>query len=82
MTKILVSIDDKLLEKVDLAARESGLSRSAFLSRLLEQIVTNREGPGRSAPVRRSLKSLDSLFRAHGTIGDPVATIREERDSH
>ena len=35
MAKILVSIDEKLLARLDRAARKLGLSRSAFLARLV-----------------------------------------------
>ena len=34
MSKILVSVDDKLLARIDRAAKSAGLSRSAYLARL------------------------------------------------
>ena len=34
MSKILVSVDDKLLARIDRAASSAGLSRSAYLARL------------------------------------------------
>lgn len=82
MTKILVTIDDRLLASIDRSARAAGLSRSAYLSRLAARDLGLLEGPGRSAPVRRSLKALDKLFRTNPTEGDAATLIRSERDSH
>jgi metal-responsive CopG/Arc/MetJ family transcriptional regulator len=81
MTKILVSIDDRLLARIDREARQRGLTRSAYLSRLAAQELDAREGPGRAAHVRRALDRLDRLFAAQETPEDATRAIRSERDA-
>jgi metal-responsive CopG/Arc/MetJ family transcriptional regulator len=78
--KILLSIDERLLARIDRAARAAGLSRSAYLSRLAAREL----GDGRSADERRrihqAMRRLEALARAHGTGGDTTAAIRAARD--
>jgi hypothetical protein len=78
--KILLSIDERLLARIDQAARAAGLSRSAFLSRLAAREL----GAGRSADERRrieeAMRRLDALARKNGTGGDTTAAIRAARD--
>lgn len=78
--KILLSMDERLLTRIDKAARAAGLSRSAYLSRLASRELR----AGRSADERRrihqAMRRLDSLARAHGAAGDTTAAIREARD--
>lgn len=81
MTKILVSMDDKLIASVDRAARRLGLSRSAYLARLAAKDVGATSGPGREPRVREALAALDRLFAENPTPGDVTAIIREMRDS-
>jgi len=80
MGKVLVSIEDRLLARIDRAAKESGLSRSAYLSRLAAKEVESASGPGRDRRVRRALKRLDGLFGASSVSEDVSAAIRAERD--
>ena len=82
VTKILVSIEERLLARVDKEARQQGLTRSAFLSRLAARELESREGPGRAAHVRRALDRIDRLFAAHKGGEDATRAIRIERDSH
>ncbi len=81
MTKILVSMDDKLLGRVDRAARRLGLSRSAYLARLVERDLGTEAGPGSDPAVRRALANIDRLFAENPTPGDPTEIIRKMRDS-
>lgn len=81
MAKVLVSIDDRLLARIDRAAKESGLSRSGYLSRLAAKEVESAPGPGSDRRVRRALKRMDELFREHPASEDATAAIRAERDS-
>src|SRR5919198_308392 len=53
MAKILVSIDDKLLRRIDRVAKASGLSRSAYLSRIAARDVGAERGPGADPRARR-----------------------------
>jgi len=81
MAKVLVSFDDRLLAGLDRAARRDGLSRSAYLSRLVARELDQRQGPGRAAHVRRTIDRLDRLFADQGTREDATEEIRGERDA-
>lgn len=80
MAKVLVSLDDALLRRVDRIAKARGLSRSAYLAELAERDVARSEGPGATRAARRALARLDELFAA-GPIEDSTEAIRAERDA-
>jgi len=80
MAKVLVSIDDRLLRRVDRAARASGQSRSAYLSGLAESAAAGGSGPGKTATARAALRRLDRLFAA-APSGDSTTAIRAARDA-
>ncbi len=80
MAKVLVSLNDALLRRIDRIARARGLSRSGYLAQLAEQDAARSEGPGTSRAARRALARLDELFAA-GRPDDSTATIRAERDA-
>ena len=81
MAKVLVSLDDRLLERFDAAARARGLSRSRYLGQLAELDLGVSAGPGQRPEVRRALERLDELFRAHNPSDDSTTAIRSDRDS-
>jgi hypothetical protein len=82
MAKILVSVDDKLLARIDKAARSLGLTRSAYLSRLAAREVEAAHGPGRAVVSRRALERIDGLFATNNHETDVTGAIRQERDQH
>lgn len=82
MVKILVSVDDKLLARIDKAARSLGLTRSAYLSRLAAREVEASHGPGRAAATRHALRKIDELFATNMRATDVTRVVRQERDSH
>jgi hypothetical protein len=82
MAKILVSVDDKLLARIDKAARALGLTRSAYLSRLAAREVGASRGPGRAAATRHALRRIDELFESNKHEADLTRAVRQERDSH
>jgi len=83
MTKILVSMDGKLLSRVDRSARRLGLSRSAYLARLAERDLGAEFGPGRDPAVHRALANIDRIVKRNPPPRgfDPTASIRKMRDS-
>lgn len=81
MSKILVSVDDKLLARIDRAARSAGLSRSAYLARLARSDLGEDRGPGASRGARRAVSRLQGLFDTHPGEGDATAAIRGDRDA-
>jgi hypothetical protein len=80
MAKVLVSLNDALLRRVDRIAKARGLSRSRYLAELAERDAARSEGPGRSRATRRALTRLDNLF-AGGPAEDSTTAIRAERDA-
>ncbi len=79
MAKVLVSLNDALLRRIDRIAKSRGLSRSAYLAELAEQDAA-RANPGTTAATRRALANLDRLF-AGGEREDSTGAIRAERDA-
>jgi metal-responsive CopG/Arc/MetJ family transcriptional regulator len=77
VAKVLISISDALLERVDAHAKASGETRSGFFQRLAEQeleAIDRRD----DEEVGRLLDSLDIDL---GGV-DVAQVIREERESH
>ncbi len=81
MAKVLVSIDDRLLARIDKAARASGLTRSAYLGALAAKELGRAAGPGRDPKVHEALRQLDELFTGISIPEDTTAAIRAERDA-
>jgi hypothetical protein len=80
VAKVLVSLNDALLRRVDRIAKSRGLSRSAYLAELAERDLSRTRGPGATPAARRSLARLDELF-ASGVSEDSTHAIRAERDA-
>lgn len=81
MAKVLISLDEALLGRIDRAAQKRGLSRSGFLAELARRDLGGMRGAGSSAKARAALRSIDRLF-AHAPLGeDATAIIRRERDA-
>jgi metal-responsive CopG/Arc/MetJ family transcriptional regulator len=80
MSKVLVSFDDRLLKRIDRAAKERGQTRSSYLATLAESDLAQRTGPGKDPAVRAALRELDRLFADTPAL-DTTAAIRADRDS-
>lgn len=80
MAKVLLSIDDRLLARVDRAARARGLTRSAYLARLAAEDLDVARGPGASASAKATLSRLDALF-ADNPHTSATEAVRAERDA-
>lgn len=79
--KILVSLDDQLLARIDRAARSAGLTRSAYLARLAARDLGQDRGPGASQQARRALARLQKLFDAQPSEEDATAAVRADRNA-
>jgi metal-responsive CopG/Arc/MetJ family transcriptional regulator len=75
MAKVMISIPDDLLERLDAQARANRETRSGFLRRLTERELGENEDR-RRAEVERL---LDLATAPMG--GDAVRLIREDRES-
>ena len=83
MPKVLVSMEQSLLTRLDRAARRLGLSRSAYLARLIGREVGAGTGPGRDPRVRKALADIDRLVRRNPPPAgfDITVAIRRMRDT-
>ncbi len=73
VAKVLISIPDRLLRRVDDAASRAGETRSGFLQRIAEREVAES-----SARVRKELEDLFEPLAPAG--GESGRWIREDRD--
>jgi predicted transcriptional regulator len=80
VAKVLVSLPDALLRRVDRIAKSRGLTRSAYLAELAERDAARSTGPGATLAARRALARLDELF-AGSAAEDSTQAIRAERDA-
>ena len=60
--RVLISIDDRLLERIDERSDRLGLSRSAYLAQLADTDLKGGRGPGVDPAVRAALSALDDLL--------------------
>jgi predicted DNA-binding protein len=82
VAKVMISIPDKLLERLDLRAKEAGETRSGLLQRLVERELDTAE-----ERRREEIHQLLDQVRIELPPGDPekwdvVRLIREDRESH
>jgi len=80
MAKVLVSLDDRLVKRIDRRATAAGKTRSGYLAELAQQDLAKAAGPGESPAARAALRKLDRLF-AKAPLEDSTAAVREERDA-
>lgn len=82
MAKVLISMEDALLRRVDRAARALGLSRSGYLARLATDDLRGEKGPGASTSSRGAMRRIDRLMTRNGADDeDSTSVIRNMRDS-
>ena len=80
VAKVMISIPDALLERLDARATAAGETRSGLLQRLAERELEAEKGRQRDE-ARRLMKAIEGSF----TVGEPhfdaAQLIREDRDS-
>ena len=74
MAKVMISLPDDLLERIDAFARQRGTTRSGWLRELAE-----REMAADQAARRERIRALLANPGHHG--GDAARLVREMRDS-
>lgn len=77
VAKVMISLPDELLERLDDHAHEAGETRSGFLRRLAEREIEKGEAERR--------RHIEELMEKIGTVdlgGEAVRLIREDRESH
>ena len=60
--RVLISIDERLLARIDAACERLGMSRSAFLAQSAARDLEGATGPGADPSVRAALANLDRLL--------------------
>lgn len=60
--RVLISIDERLLARIDEARERMGLSRSAFIAQSASRDLEGAAGPGAEPGVRAALAALDRLL--------------------
>lgn len=81
VAKVMISIPDDLLERVDARAKSLEETRSGFLQRLAEVELQTAEAD-RDAEVRRLLDLIRADIRDDEPTVDAAQLIREDRESH
>ncbi|HEU5105210.1 MAG TPA: type II toxin-antitoxin system HicB family antitoxin [Solirubrobacterales bacterium] len=82
VAKVMISIPDKLLERLDLRAKETGETRSGFLQHLVEREVEAGE-QHRREEINRLLDEVRIEIPAdRPDLLDVARVIREDRESH
>jgi len=76
MAKVMISLPEELLERIDSRARSAHETRSGFLRRLAERELAAGEDRRREEVERL----LDLATAPRG--GDAAKLIREDRESH
>jgi DNA-binding transcriptional ArsR family regulator len=80
MAKVLISLSDNLVRRIDRAVRERGLTRSAYITQLAERDLEQEVGPGADPAVHAALARLRELFAANPIAEDSTDAVRRMRD--
>ena len=81
VAKVMISIPDKLLERLDARAKAAGETRSGLLQRLAEREVSAAERHEREE-IERLLGQIRALGEGENAHVDVAQMVREDRDSH
>jgi hypothetical protein len=64
--RVLISIDERLLARIDDACDRRGLSRSAYLAGLADADLAGSVGPGADPRTRAALLAIDEMLSGAG----------------
>lgn len=60
--RVLISIDERLLDRVDRAARSAGTTRSGYFAQLADAELAGSVGPGADPSVQAALRAIDAIL--------------------
>ena len=60
--RVLISIDEHLLRRIDDACERRGLTRSRYLAQLADADLTGARGPGAEPGARHALATIETLL--------------------
>jgi HicB_like antitoxin of bacterial toxin-antitoxin system len=81
VAKVMISIPDALLKRLDARAKAAGETRSGLLQRLAEQEVQGAEENKREE-ISRLLDQIRALGKGENTPIDVAQMVRADRESH
>lgn len=81
MKKVLVTLDEDLLTRLDEEASRAGETRSGFLAHLLERQLSQLADPDRTERIHRAIEDARALVAKYRVDEDATTTIRAMRDS-
>jgi len=81
VAKVMISIPDALLERLDVRARETGMSRSGLLQHLVEKDLSAAEDR-EQVEIEKLLDQLRALPPGENPHIDAAQMVREDRESH
>jgi metal-responsive CopG/Arc/MetJ family transcriptional regulator len=81
VVKINVSISQDILDKLDEAAREAKITRSAFLVRAVEHFLEEKRQENLRTQRQQAVRSIHKIAEKIGPW-DGTAEILKWRDSH
>ena len=61
--RVLISIDERLLARVDQRVQRLGLTRSGYLAQLASADLDGERGPGPRDATRSALRGVEDMFR-------------------
>ena len=80
MAKVLISLDQSLIDRIDREAQQRKMTRSALIAELAVKGL-QLKGPGADPRVREAIKHARELLK-DTPAGDSTEWIRQDRDSH
>ncbi len=60
--RVLISIDERLLARIDESVARRGLTRSGYIAQLASHDLEAQTGPGNRPEVSDALRAVDDLF--------------------
>jgi metal-responsive CopG/Arc/MetJ family transcriptional regulator len=60
--RVLISIDERLLARIDASVARRGLTRSGYLAQLAAADLDAGRGPGQDPAVATALRGVEDLF--------------------
>lgn len=81
VAKVMISIPDPLLQRLDARAKAAGETRSGILQRLAEQELAGQE-QRRREEAKRLMSEIEGTFATDEPRFDVAQLIREDRESH
>ena len=81
VTKINISIKEELLQKMDQAAREAHVTRSALIAQAVEHLMAEKEREKRKEKMQKAAETMDRFREKFGNW-DATSEVLKWRELH